>query len=209
MFQEKVVEKIKTHILCSVTNFRKSYLLWDKVEKYCRAGQATHDNMAHAHFMLDNCHCKHTLRMCSTFCFSTAKLVTRTRLNVTLYAIRYTPVLFKLQIKVWTFVNMRVWNQPPNDGRFRWKPVNLIQWIANLCDYCYTVLRWLWLALILYITQLQNALRKSLNLHESYVHCIGSSILTVRHSRAFRFVALVRSKGLFWSRDVVPLGLPR
>ena len=39
MFQTKFVEEIKTHILCSVTFFRKSYRLWDNVEKYCRAGQ--------------------------------------------------------------------------------------------------------------------------------------------------------------------------
>ena len=32
-FQTKVVEKIKTHILCSVTFFRKSCRLWDNVEK--------------------------------------------------------------------------------------------------------------------------------------------------------------------------------
>jgi hypothetical protein len=31
----------------------KSYLLWDNVEKCCRAGQTTDDNMAHAHGMLD------------------------------------------------------------------------------------------------------------------------------------------------------------
>jgi len=53
MFQIKVVEKIKTHILGSVTFFRKSCRLWDNVEKYSRAGQATDDNMAHAHCMLD------------------------------------------------------------------------------------------------------------------------------------------------------------
>ena len=53
MFQTKFVQKIKTHILCSVAFFRKSYRLWDNVEKYCTAGQATDDNMAHAHFMLD------------------------------------------------------------------------------------------------------------------------------------------------------------
>jgi len=51
MFQTKVVEKIKTHILCSTTFFRKSCPLWHNVEKYCRAGQATDDNMAHG--MLD------------------------------------------------------------------------------------------------------------------------------------------------------------
>jgi len=33
--------------------FQKQRRLWDKVEKYCSAGQATDDNMAHAHCMLD------------------------------------------------------------------------------------------------------------------------------------------------------------
>ena len=41
IFQANVVEKIQTHILCSIIFFRKSYSLWDNVEKYCTAGQAT------------------------------------------------------------------------------------------------------------------------------------------------------------------------
>jgi len=42
MFQTKIVEKIKMHILCSITFFpRKSFHLWDKVEKHCGAGEAT------------------------------------------------------------------------------------------------------------------------------------------------------------------------
>jgi len=45
MFGNKLVEKIKTHVLCSVTFFRKSCRLWDNVEKYCRAGQATDDKI--------------------------------------------------------------------------------------------------------------------------------------------------------------------
>jgi len=45
------VEKIQTHILYSVTFLR--LCLWDIVEKFCRAGQATEDNMAHAHCILD------------------------------------------------------------------------------------------------------------------------------------------------------------
>jgi hypothetical protein len=45
MFQIKVVEKIKTHILCSITFFRKSCRLWDSVEKYGTARQATCDNI--------------------------------------------------------------------------------------------------------------------------------------------------------------------
>ena len=41
MFQAEVIEKIKTHILWSVTFFppRKSCRLWDNVEKYGRAGR--------------------------------------------------------------------------------------------------------------------------------------------------------------------------
>jgi len=52
MFQTEFAENIKTRMLCSVTIFRKSYRLWDNVEKYW-ARQATDDNMAHGHCMLD------------------------------------------------------------------------------------------------------------------------------------------------------------
>jgi len=58
MFQTKVVEKIKTHVLCSILCsitflFRKSCSFWDNVENYGRAGQTTDDNLAHAYCMLD------------------------------------------------------------------------------------------------------------------------------------------------------------
>jgi len=45
IFQIKFVEKAKTHILCSVTFFRKSCRLWDNVEKCGRAGQCAGDNI--------------------------------------------------------------------------------------------------------------------------------------------------------------------
>ena len=53
IFKIKVVEKLKTHILFSITFFflKKSCLLWDTVENLCRVGHATDDNMAHAHCM--------------------------------------------------------------------------------------------------------------------------------------------------------------
>jgi len=54
MFQTKAIEKLETHILYLVTFFRKSCRLWDNVEKFRRAAQATDDNMAHAHCMLYN-----------------------------------------------------------------------------------------------------------------------------------------------------------
>ena len=86
IFQTKVVEKIKTHSLCSVTFVRKSFRLWDNVDKYCRAGQATEGNMVHAHCMLDTQGYKHTQhRICNSYCFSIATVVARTRLHVTLY----------------------------------------------------------------------------------------------------------------------------
>jgi hypothetical protein len=46
-------ENQNTHFMFS-RFFLKSYRLWDNVEKYCRAVQATDDSMVHAHCMLDN-----------------------------------------------------------------------------------------------------------------------------------------------------------
>jgi len=45
MFQTKIVYKIKTHSRFSVTFFCKSYRLCDNVEKYCKAGEVTEDNI--------------------------------------------------------------------------------------------------------------------------------------------------------------------
>ena len=45
MIQTKVVEEIKTNLLCSVIFFRKWYRLGDNVEKYSTAGQATDGNL--------------------------------------------------------------------------------------------------------------------------------------------------------------------
>jgi hypothetical protein len=49
----KIVEKVKTHILCPITYFGKSCRLRDNGEKYGGAREAAHDNMAHALCMLD------------------------------------------------------------------------------------------------------------------------------------------------------------
>jgi len=55
MFQIKVVEKVKTQTLCSITVFRKSWGLWENVEKYGRPRPVTNDyNMAYALHVLDN-----------------------------------------------------------------------------------------------------------------------------------------------------------
>ena len=89
MLQIKVLEKIKTHILCSVPFFffffRKSCRLRDNVDKYCRAGQATDDRQygactLHAGVLWLQTHTQNK----NTYCFSTATMVARTHLNVTL-----------------------------------------------------------------------------------------------------------------------------
>ena len=58
-------------------------IIW---KKYCRAGQATGKQGAcslHARYLRLQ---THTPIICNTHCFSTATVVARTRLNVTLYA---------------------------------------------------------------------------------------------------------------------------
>jgi hypothetical protein len=77
MFQTDVAEKVKTHILCQRTFFKKrSWHLSDSVEKYCRAGQATHDNMAQARCKLDNKGYNHTLSEYVIYFFSSVTTVT-------------------------------------------------------------------------------------------------------------------------------------
>ena len=80
MSEAKLVDKIKRYILCSVPvffffYFRKSCHLWDNVEKYYVTRQGTNGNMTHAHCMPDTYGYKHTLRICNTYCFSTAPMV--------------------------------------------------------------------------------------------------------------------------------------
>jgi hypothetical protein len=59
-------------------------IMW---EKCGGAGQATDENIAHVHCILDTKGYKHTHThtICNTYCFSTATVVVRTHLNVTLY----------------------------------------------------------------------------------------------------------------------------
>jgi len=57
MFQTEVVEKIKTHVLCSIIHFfyfeNSAFyeIMWKNTVVQ---GQATDVNMAHTHCMLDN-----------------------------------------------------------------------------------------------------------------------------------------------------------
>ena len=86
---DKFVEKIRKHILCSVTFFfvfsKITPFFLDNAEKYCRAGHATDDNMAHAYCPPDTKCYKHKLRICDSYCFCSATADARRGHNVTLY----------------------------------------------------------------------------------------------------------------------------
>jgi len=55
-------------------------MMWGKC---CKVGQATDNNKARAHSMLDTYGYKYTPGICNTYCFSTATTAERTRHNVT------------------------------------------------------------------------------------------------------------------------------
>ena len=118
MFETKVVEETKTHIFCSVTFYRKSAayeIMWINTVQPGRP----HYNTAYAPWMLDNWDYKHALRLCNTYCFSSATVVTRTRLSVMLNVQRlssqptshtaslyclYLYILFKCIYEVYLFI---------------------------------------------------------------------------------------------------------
>jgi hypothetical protein len=51
MFRKNAVEGIKTHFVFN-NFFTENRVVYEMVEKYCRAGRATDENMALAHGML-------------------------------------------------------------------------------------------------------------------------------------------------------------
>ena len=66
--------------------FWKSCHLWNNVEKYGRAKQGTNDNAIQCMcFVYWITKATHILWICSSYCFSTATMVTQMHLNVTLY----------------------------------------------------------------------------------------------------------------------------
>jgi hypothetical protein len=75
-------ENQNAHFILNNIFLRKSCRLRDNVLKYCRAKQFTDDNMMHAHSVVDTYGYIHILRICNNYCFSLAKMVARTQLNL-------------------------------------------------------------------------------------------------------------------------------
>jgi Na+/melibiose symporter-like transporter len=78
--------------------FRKSCRLWDNVEKYCRAGRVTDDNMAHAHCMLDTKGYRHTHSGCLIHIALPRQQCFHERASVLSYT--YTACLFVLYVYI-------------------------------------------------------------------------------------------------------------
>ena len=78
-------KEIKRHFKFYNFFVRKPCRLWDNVEKYGKAAQATGDNMARAHCVLGNQGYKHTLTIYNNYWFSTATMFMLMRLNITLH----------------------------------------------------------------------------------------------------------------------------
>jgi len=82
MFQTKVVEKIKTHLLFGNFFFIRTVyeIMWKSVLERGRP-QTTIWRMRIARWVSQ---ATNTFRLCNTYCFSTATMVAPTRVNVTL-----------------------------------------------------------------------------------------------------------------------------
>jgi len=74
VFQTKFIQKIKTNFVLKNLFFLISFLLWDNVQNiwWSRTGRRWQYSTVHACCFLDNYGYRHTLRICSMYCFSTA-----------------------------------------------------------------------------------------------------------------------------------------
>ena len=94
MFRTKVVEKVKTDILCSVNFFPKIMpCMWCGKIWYSQTGHGWWYNTGHALGMLDNLGYRQTdtVWICNIYCFSTATTVMRMLLGITLRACCLSP----------------------------------------------------------------------------------------------------------------------
>ena len=80
---DRFLEKIKTHILCSITFFPENRAACERMwKKYGIAKQATDDNIIQRMRFACWITARKKYRIFNTYCFSTTAVVTRTRRSV-------------------------------------------------------------------------------------------------------------------------------
>ena len=83
IFQTKVVDKIKTHILCSVIFFFENRVIYEIMWKNIVESDRIQITIWRMRVMCWITRNKYILRICNTYCFSTATMAARKRPNVT------------------------------------------------------------------------------------------------------------------------------
>ena len=101
---DKSCREISEHILCSVISF-----CFSKIAPFARKCGKIFNGywMVNAHCMLDTQGYKHTLIICSTYCFSIVEMIVRTAPHR--YDIRTLPVL-QHHATVWAVTSPLVWS---------------------------------------------------------------------------------------------------
>ena len=85
MYQTKVVEKIKTHILRSISPTPEKRALYEIMLKNIAHRDTSQTAIWRMRMASWIPKATDTLRICNTYCFSTVTMVAHTRLSVTLY----------------------------------------------------------------------------------------------------------------------------
>ena len=80
-FQTKVVEKIKTHIFCTTIFLNRA--VYETMWKNFAERSSPEMTIWRMRILCWITTDKHTLRICTIYCFSNTTMVARTRLNVT------------------------------------------------------------------------------------------------------------------------------
>jgi len=110
IFQAKVVQKIKIHILCSICFFFENRAVYEIMLQNRVEPDAT-DNilrpMRIAYCITEGY--RYTIRICNAYCFSTAIIITWTRLIIT-FTVPYVHCLAcYIYFAVWRIKSSRMW----------------------------------------------------------------------------------------------------